>query len=143
MPMTTAALARALLTKIGRYVEFDYEPIPECRRPMTPSKAAALEDTVMVAPPGKVRGWIEDEGKVRITKEGHWVVTLRNINRKKRLPTGQGYYRDKSKNEYLWRTYRLAGIDIESILYNAGRGRGKTVLFRNPEREAAIAGFGV
>ena len=124
-------IARALLAVPGRYVEFRYDTLPECRRPMTPSRALAQADTRCLGPLDMARGFPggNDGGGVGLSRPGNWLVTLRSMNRKKRLPTGQGYYHDKTQGEHLWRSYRLEGIDLTTVMVNMGRGRGKVRMF--------------
>jgi hypothetical protein len=86
-----------------------------------------------------------------MTKAGNFIVTLRNINRRKRMPTGDGYYRDKRnktgrttsktgfvKGEYLYRSFRLDvrndGYGIDLVTLRAANGKkGKVMLFPNVE----------
>lgn len=135
----------ALLANSGKYVEFQYTPLPECHVADTPSKKAAKQDTVIPMNPidrAWVRGFMATAGQaLRMTKDGNFTLTLRNMNRKKKMPNNEGYYRDKRnrqengsskigflKFEYLYRSLRLDrdliyGIDLASLTVSSGKVR--------------------
>lgn len=134
-----------LFANSGKYVEFQYIPLPECHVKKTPSKRAAESDTILpLAPDDRswVRGFMAKHGDaLRMTKDGNFTLTLRNMNRKKRMPNDIGYYRDKRnkqengdskigfvKNEYLYRSLRLDrdltyGIDLSTLMASSGKQR--------------------
>ena len=126
-------VAGAFLGGSSKYTEFRYDPLPECRTPMTPSKAAAQADTLQVGPLDLARGWPggAEGGGVRLTKQGDWIVTVLTMNRRKRLPQGEGYFAEKNQGKYLWRSYRLEGIKLSTVLINMGRRLGKVRMFPN------------
>jgi hypothetical protein len=137
MPQTHATvdeIAAAFISIMGKYVEFDYEPLEECRTPMTPSKAADRADTVYVGPIQQAKGFL-NHGCVVLTKESNWIVKLQSMNRRVRTGPNQGRYK--------WRSYRVEGVALETVLFNAGPSRGqrptKVRLFENADaREAAL-----
>lgn len=140
------------------YVEFRYVPLPECKVPMTPSKAHARRFTKM---PDNGFEWNSVKGmltpySLQQTKDGNFTIVLRNMFRKVKgdlidAETGEvkevSYFADKSNaqedgstkigfdpGEYQYRRFRLDvrndgyGIDFASILVNMG---GKRRLFPN------------
>ena len=140
---------------IRGYIEFDYKPLPECQKKVNknaPSRVAADNSTVVIAPPEKVRGFLDAEP--RKTKDGNWIITLRNMNRRcKGMEVdaetgeilGESYFVDKSNaqtdgtrkigyvgGEYFPRSYRLdvrgdgKGIQLATLKANLG---GKKRLF--------------
>lgn len=142
-----------LLSNVGKYVEFRYRRLPELQKPKTPSRILAEQDTE--CPENReeltlVRGFIDTQsGGLRMTKDGNFILTMRNICRKKKLPTGVGYYRDKrnkknarlskigfDQKEYLYRSYRLdrrddgKGMDLATMVVAAAK-RGKVRVFPN------------
>lgn len=134
MPQSVDAIAASFISIMGKYVEFDYDPLPECRRPMTPSKAADIADTEFVGPIQQAKGFL-NHGCVVLTKDSNWIVRLQSMNRRVRTGANRGRYK--------WRSYRVEGIRLDSILYNAGPSRGrrqaKVRLFEDAaETEAAL-----
>jgi hypothetical protein len=154
--ITTYDVLAALIANSGKYIEFKYKPLPECKVKMTPSRAAALESTIkpISAMPEDVGGFFCVEG-IRITKAGDFIVTLRNMKRKNigdviDPETGillESYYSDKSNKqedgshkegfdtgEFLFRSYRLdvrddgCGINLGSMKVNNGK-YGKQPVF--------------
>jgi hypothetical protein len=141
------------------YIEFDYARLPECKakvNPNAPSRVKADNSTVSIAPPEKVKAFIDDAP--RMTKDGNFILTVRNINRRDAgfevdkdtgEIIGESYFADKSnaqrdgttkegfvKGEYLYRSYRLdvrcdgKGIALNTVQVNSG---GKKRLFPNVE----------
>jgi hypothetical protein len=105
---------------IGRYIEFDYESVPECQRPLTPSKEADRMNTVYKDPPGRVKAHTDStQGRVWQTQDGNWVITLRTMMR---LAVDTGMFK--------WRAYRLEGIRLHTVRFNSGP-RGKVRMFPN------------
>jgi hypothetical protein len=147
----------ATLCMFRGYVEFDYKPLPECQKKVNknaPSRVAADNSTVMIAPPERVKAFIDDAP--RMTKDGNFILTVRNINRRNagdevNMDTGEiigeSYFSDKmnaqadgsskigfAKGEYLYRSYRLdvrgdgKGIQLQTVMGNFGKD-GKKRLF--------------
>lgn len=133
---TVDEIAGAFLSLGNVYVEFDYTPLEECRRPMTPSKAAEIANTEYVGPIQQAKGFLRDN-KVYLTKAGNWTIFLQTMNR--RVKNGP------DKGRYKWRQYRVEGINLDSVLYNAGPSRGRRVakirLFDNAEINEAARAF--
>lgn len=133
----------ALISNAGKFVKFQYTPLPECYKKPTPSKKLAQADTELPATPEDkawVKGFMPKGGEgLRMTKDGAFTLTLRNMNRKKKMPNGEGYYRDKKnrqengtskigfkKKEYFFRTYRLDvqeifGVDLATLTVSSGK----------------------
>lgn len=146
----------ATLCMLRGYIEFDYKPLPECRVKKTPSKIAADNSTVSIAPPERVKGFID--AAPSMTKAGEFVLTIRNINRRNAGMEidkttgeiiGESYFADKSNaqsdgthkqgfetGEYLYRSYRLdvrgdgRGIQLHTM---QGNMKGKVRIFPNVE----------
>jgi hypothetical protein len=122
---TLTEIASAFEANIGRYIEFEYEPVPECQRPLTPSQQEARMNTVYKEPLGKVKAHTDEtQGRVWLTKEGNWILTLRTMMR---CAVDTGVFK--------WRAYRLEGIDLASVLFNSGP-RGKVRMFPNARETA-------
>ena len=131
----------ALKAAEGRYVEFRYVPVHP-PRPATPSVVAARADTRMVGEIDVAKGWLAPDpagrSPVWVTKESKVAVRILSINRRKALETGEGYYskpipsspEGKEKGEYLWRTFRADGIQLETVKVTDGPN-GKIRLFPN------------
>jgi hypothetical protein len=148
------------------YVEFDYKPLPECQAKVNknaPSRIAAAQSTTMIAPPERVKGYIEEDSP-KMTKEGNFILNIRNINRRNQeiqidAETGEiigfSYYADKSNKqrdgsrkigyddgEYMPRSFRLdvrgdfKGIQLETVRVVGKREdgtMGKVRLFPNAD----------
>jgi len=139
------------------YIEFDYKPLPECQAKVNkncPSQVAARQSTVTIAPPERVKGFID--AAPRMTKAGEFILTIRNVNRRNTgievdentgEIIGESYFADKAnaqtdgtsktgfaEGEYLYRSYRLdvrgddKGIQLHTVMVNLG---GKKRLFPN------------
>ena len=111
-------IAESLESALKQYVEFDYEPQTETR--MSASAIEQRADTLVVPPPEKVKGFLEGkEGAKALwqTKDGRTVLTIRNMNRRKKMDTGTGYHarQGMSKGEYLFRTFRLEGVKLATV----------------------------
>lgn len=148
----------AAFSMLRGYVEFRYRKLPECRKKLTPSAAAAQNSTVMPENPAdwdKVSGFLT-ETALGLTKDGNFTLTLRNQKRKNAGDIvdevngeviAESYYSDKSnaqedgttkigfdKGEYLYRSYRLDvrgdgyGVDLSTVQINIG---GKRRMFPN------------
>ena len=140
------------------WISFKYKPLPECKKKVTASVVAARKSTVMPEDRAEwdvVSGFLTDDA-IRMTKDGDFIVTLRNMKRKNAgdvvsPETGEvieeSYFSDKSnrqedgslkigfdKGEYLYRSYRLdvrqddCGVNLASVMVNIG---GKKRLFPN------------
>lgn len=120
-----------------RYLEFRY--VCQKRYKDTPSRIAAMADTVYIEQPDgqfdMVKGYLEDDAVFFAKTTGHWCIRVYTMNR--RVRGEADYYSDKhnrrtgnnfKQGEYLPRTYRLVGIERETVLVGAGR-RGKIRLF--------------
>jgi hypothetical protein len=111
----------------ARYVTFQYVPqLPP--KPLTPSVVAQKADTRMLDPLPLVKGFLEAKDRaanpVWKTKDERWVMVLKAMNRRKALPTGEGYFAkyDMTQDTYLWRTYRLEGVRLDTVMVNNGPG---------------------
>ncbi len=147
----------ATFCMIRGYIEFDYKRLPECKAKVNenaPSRVAAANSTVTIAPMEKVRGFLDDAPKM--TKDGNFIITLRNMNRRDKGINldedtgevfGESYFVDKSnaqtdgsrkigfvEGEYLYRSYRLdvrgdgKGVQLGTVKANIN---GKKALFPN------------
>jgi hypothetical protein len=141
----------------GKFLRFRYKPLPECRKKVTASVAAAKADTLIVGNPEIMAGYVQKRklgGKVgdafSVTKAGNLILNLRSTTRRKKLATGTGYYADKSnkqedgsrktgyvKDEFMPRSVRLDrqpfhGIDLSTVeVSQGGRKKGLVRLFPN------------
>jgi hypothetical protein len=109
----------------ARYVTFQYVPqLPP--RPLTPSVIAQRADTRMLDPLPLVKGFLEAKDRtanpVWLTRDHNWVMILKSMQRRKALPTGTGYFAryDMIENEYLWRSYRMEGVKLWTVMVNNG-----------------------
>lgn len=131
MPQTVDEIAAKFISVMGAYVEFDYTPLEECRRPMTPSKAAEIANTVYIAPIQQAKGFL-NEGQVLLTKDSNWIVRLPSMNRRVREGENEGQYK--------WRAYRVEGIHLDTVFFNNG-SNGRMRLFENAEATEAALEF--
>ena len=108
-------------------IVFRYDPLPECRTAMTPSKAAAAADTIQLGELDEVKGFAV-ENSVFTTKstdrkgnpiEVHLLLRLRTMNRRKANERGIGY-NPGDKGSYLWRSYRWEGIRLDTVKVCSG-----------------------
>ena len=125
----------------GVYCRFSYKPLAECYRKMTPSRWAARADTRITRGGDSFTGWLypdgigtdtEDDskpqGNIKMTKDSNFILCMRTMTRQKALPTGTGYFADKSnlqpdgthkdgfeKNEFFYRSVRLDRHPFEGI----------------------------
>jgi len=117
---TLEEIAATLMANIGRYIELDYDPVPECQRPLTPSKEIEILTTVYKEPLSKFKTHTgPDQGRVWLTKDRNWVFTCKTSTRQ-----------DADTGAYKWRTLRLEGIRLESVQVNSGPN-GKVPMFPN------------
>ncbi len=150
----------AAFTLLRGYVEFRYRKLPECKKKLTPSAAAAQASTKM--PEDKkdwnlCKGFLGDDS-VFASKDMNFLLRFRNNQRKVigdvvDEKTGEiieeSYFSDKSNaqedgsrkigfvdGEYEFRSYRMDvrndgfGIDLSTVQISMGR-RGKVRLFPN------------
>lgn len=122
---TLAQVKAAMESAQKRYVTFHYVPqLPP--RPLTPSVVAQQADTRMLGPLPLVKGFLEAKDRtapaVWTTKDGNYCAILKSMQRRKRLATGAGYFARYGmvENEYLWRSYRLAGIKLDTVFVQDG-----------------------
>ena len=111
----------ALESAARRYVIFEYVPqLPP--RPLTPSVIAQRADTRMLDPLPLVKGFLEAKDRtappVWETKARNVCCIIKSMNRRKALPRGDGYFSRYGmiENEYLWRSYRLEGIRLHTLM---------------------------
>jgi hypothetical protein len=130
---TLDQIAECLASVKGSFVQFSYQPQLPPRSP-TASIVAQRDDTLVIPPRELVKGYLDAvPGRVEPiwrTREGHLVCLLRNMQRRKLQPSGMGYFARYGVNQgaYLWRTFRLSGINLGSVQVANGR-RGKAKLF--------------
>lgn len=142
-PTTFDVLATFCMLR-GGYVEFDYKPLPECKKKKTASVIHAQESTEYIAPLEKVRGYLDE---AKMTKAGEFTIILRNMNRRVKdvavdTLTGEiypSYFIDKSNKqadgtrkigfddgEYEFRQFRLdvrgdgKGVQLHTVKANLG-----------------------
>jgi hypothetical protein len=108
-----------------RYLTFQYVPqLPP--RPLTPSVVAQRADTRWLDPLPLVKGFLEAKDRaappVWETKDRNICCILKAMQRRKALPAGVGYFARYGmvQNEYLWRSYRLEGIKLHSLMVADG-----------------------
>jgi hypothetical protein len=117
---TLEEVAATLMANIGRYIELDYDPVPECQRPLTPSKEIEILSTDYKEPLSKFKTHTgPDQGKVWQSKDGNWIFTCLTSTRV-----------DIETGKYKHRALRLDGIRLYSVLVNSGP-KGKVRMFPN------------
>lgn len=53
---------------------------------------------------------------VKECQNGNFVITMKNMNRRKVSPLGEGHNPKVKKNAPLWRSYRFEGIDFKTAM---------------------------
>ena len=124
---TVDEIALALFENDNKYIEFDYDCLFDY--PMTPSRAAAMANTICKEPLRKVKAFIGqgEKGTPWLSGDGNWLITLRTMMRQ-----------DATTKEYKWRAYRMEGIRLETVLVCNGP-RGKERVFPNAARPVELA----
>lgn len=96
------------------FVDFRYKK--QLKTPTTPSAIAAREDTIFIGEPDHVKSWLGSIGgaQVQDCKNGHTVLKCRSMNRRAKFegPTREYY---ENRGSYMWRAYRLEGIDLKTV----------------------------
>jgi hypothetical protein len=115
----------ALESASHRYVSFSYTPqLPP--KALTPSVIAQWEDTRQLGPLDLAKGFLEAKDATATavweTKAGHVCCIIKSMMRRKALPTGEGYFAryGMDQGEYLWRSYRLEGIGLATVMVADG-----------------------
>ncbi len=97
-----------VLQKINkRKVRFMYEI-------QTDSKS--LDDDVIVLNEYFVEGTIHPKNIERC-QNGNYILRMKNVNKRKKSPLGKGNSPKQKRNSAVWRSYRLEGIDINSLMF--------------------------
>ncbi len=78
------------------------------------SSGFSSDDIVYNGNYGEVQGTIHPEN-VKHCNNGNFVITLKNMNRRKKSSLGEGDFPNLKKNTPLWRSYIFNGIDFESF----------------------------
>lgn len=112
----TDAEVEAALKKVCSVSAFiDFRYVNQLPTPKTPSALAAKADTRFIGDPDHVKSWLGTVGKatVRKTKTDNLILTCRTMNRRA-IAKGatRPYY---GKGEFMWRTYRKQGIQLDTV----------------------------
>lgn len=98
------------MANIGRFIELDYDSLPECRKPLTPSKEAEILRTIYKEPYTKMKTFTDAEhGKIWKSKDQNWLFTCLTSTRQ-----------DVDTKEYKYRSLRLEGIRLASVFISNG-----------------------
>jgi len=113
-----------ILKKLNkRKVSFKYETQTQ--------SGFASDDVVCKGNYGMVTGTILPEN-VRHCNNGNFVVTLKNMNRRKKSCLGQGDFPNLKKNSPLWRSYRFDGIDFSTLKVKRDGKWHKVICLKTP-----------
>ena len=106
---TIVEAAETLAANIGRFIELQYDRLFPRRVQI---------DCLYSEPEDEMRGHTgEDQGEVFQSKEGAFLFRTRMMTR-----------RDANTGQYRWRSLRLDGIFLDTVLVNDG-SRGKVRMF--------------
>lgn len=119
--------AFASVAKSAAFVDFRYKS--QLKPSTSPSALAAKADTIFIGEPDHVKSWL-GSGCVQDCKNGKTILKCRTMNRRAKCEgvTAQYY---ENRGAYMWRSFRLEGIDLKTVSVLSGGKRFR--LFPNAD----------